>query len=471
MTDIDATLEPDADHGVAAVATLEARQPVWVPGARPPVVTAVEAAGLAAVDEPTGATQAVLSTRLPRHRIGELIIAAREAKLSVVVLVHPGGEGLAVEALRLGGSVAIAEGDAEALRAASGDDDNAARRTDSLLDAFESRLGRSHAEASRLQGSMVNPISGLAGSGALDMKYGGPTPPGSELRFMSMSIPRLADAQLLRLSPDAHALLHRRVALVLRTVCSPYGELYDLGDGAFTLVAARLEVARAEALGATLVDVVEAYVPDTHAPLTIAIGHAGPECSTDVATLRELAGRAELAAGADGRSSVLGAGELVGPLATATELEVMLRLADLADAEHGAPARDDVAQFASDVAARLGFEPREQLLVRFCARVARIGSAVTADSDDLHDTTARLVTATAGTAVAEVLGALDAHWDGTGTPAGLAGSDIPAVARVVAVAEAMAAAHMDPAAILERSATVFDPAAVAAAIDVLGARS
>ena len=462
------TLEADAP---APAGEAPSGPVVWVPAARPPVLTAIEAAGLTAADEPTGATQAVISTRLARHRVGEFVALARAHELPVVVLVHPGGEGLAVEALRLGGHVAVAEGDIDALRSASGDDAATTQRTESLLDAYESRLGRSHTEATRHHGTMVNPISGLPGSGALAMKFAGTAPQGAELRIMSISIPRIADPVLLRFSTDAQALLHRRLAIVLRTVCAPHGDLYDLGDGSFTLVAARLPVADAEALGMMIVDVVEAYVPDAHAPLTVAIGHAGPECSTDVATLRELAGRAELAAGADDRSSVLGAGELVGPLATATELEVILRLADLADAARTLPSRDDVAQVASDLAARLGFEPREQLLVRFCARVAHIGSVVAADGSDQAEATTRLVTTTAGAHVAEVLQQLGAHWDGSGAPASLAGTDIAAAARIVAVAEALTAAGMDHSAVAAHSGTRFDPSVVAAAADLTQVRS
>jgi hypothetical protein len=463
MTTLEADAPPETEQARGAV--------VWVPAARPPVLTAIEAAGLTAVDEPAGATQAVISTRLARHRVGEFVALARTHDLPVVVLVHPGGEGLAVEALRLGGHVAVAEGDIDALRTAWGDDDAAGERTESLLDAYESRLGRSHAEATRHHGTMVNPVSGLPGSGALAMKFAGSAPQGAELRIMSISIARLADPVLLRFSADAQALLHRRLAIVLRTVCAPHGDLYDLGEGAFTLVAPRLGVGEAEALGMTIVDVVEAYVPDAHAPLTVAIGHAGPECSTDVVTLRELAGRAELAAGADDRSSVLGAGELVGPLATATELEVMLRLADLADTARTLPSRDDVAQIASDIAARLGFEPREQLLVRFCARIAHIGTVMAGDGGDRTEATTRLVTATAGAQVAEVLQQLGAHWDGTGTPAGLAGTDIVAAARIVAVAEALVASGSDHSSITAAAGTRFDPSVVAAATDHLPARA
>lgn len=464
MTDLLEATEPAAT-GPAGGAS------VWVPAARPPVLTAIYTAGLVAVDEPDGATQAVISTRLTRHRIGEFVAVAREHRLPVVVLVHPGGEALAVETLRLGGDVAVAEGDIDALRTASGGESSGTQRTDSLLDAYESRLGRSHSEATRHHGTMINPVSGLPGSGALAMKFAGSAPPGSELRIMSIAIPRLADAVLLRFGHDAQAMLHRRLAIVLRTVCAPYGDLYDLGEGSFTLVAPRLEVPGAEALGVTIIDVVESYVPDAHAPLTVAIGHAGPECSTDVATLRELAGRAELAAAADDRSHVLGAGELVGPLATATELEVMLRLADVADATGGAPAREEVSQVASDIAARLGFEPREQLLVRFCARVARIGAVVAADGDQRAAATARLVSATAGPQVAAVLEQLGAHWDGSGDPPGLAGTDISATARIVAVAEALVAAGMDAAALAAGTGTRFDPSVVAAATDLGAHRS
>ena len=60
---------------------------VWVPTARPPVLNAIAAAGLNASEEAAGATLAVLSTRLTRHRLGEFVTVARDLSLPVVVLV------------------------------------------------------------------------------------------------------------------------------------------------------------------------------------------------------------------------------------------------------------------------------------------------------------------------------------------------------------------------------------------------
>ncbi len=472
MTDTDTMLvdEPSAERAPETPADRSAH--VWVPAARPPVVTALEAAGLRLTDDPTAAQRAVVSTRLPRHRVGEFISLAHGHQLSVAVLVHPGGEALAVEALRVGGEVAIAEGDVDALRAMSGAEANPLRRQDSLLEAYESRLGRRHTTASRPAGAMVSPISGLPGSGALAVKMATTAPaPGSETRIMSIGVPGLRDQASVRLSVEAHALLHRRIAIAFRAVCHPHGDLYDLGEGSFLLLAQRLPVHEAERTARHLIEIVEAYVPDAHAPLTVAIGHAGPECSNDLATLRELAGRAESAAAIDERSAVLGAGELVGPLATATELEVTLRLADLADARCDGPSRDEVAKVASDLAARLGFEGREQLLVRFCARVAHIGAVLGgAPGAPGADSAARLLTATAGGNVAAAVRAIGEHWDGTGKPDGLRGSEIPAPARIAMVAEALVRNDFAVAELEAGSGTVFDPTVVAAALDLVGTR-
>jgi hypothetical protein len=440
---------------------------VWIPAARPPVVSALENAGATVLDDPEGAEYAVISTRLARHRIGEYAALARECGLTVLVLVHPGGEAQAVEALRSGGRTAIAEGDVEALRSlhvGDGDEEESdASRVESLLDAFETRLGRS--QATTLSSiTMVDPVSGLPAAGALQIRLGETlVDPEVRMRVVSLSVPALAENTRLRLGIEGYALLHRRIANGMRLMCQTHGELFDMGDGSFVLLAPNLGIPNVALLGEMMVEMVEAYMPDGHLPLAVAVGHAGPECSLDMATLRELAGRAEAAARQEERSTVLGAGELVKSLASATELEVTMRLAQVAAEREGATARDEVA---SELAVRLGFEGRERLLVRFCATVSDIGSALVDEGDDHSEVVSALLGPLAGRAVGAVLRAIDEHWDGSGRPDGLAGSAIPVSARIIAVADQLVADGYATTALEAGAETRFDPTVVRAAMEL-----
>jgi hypothetical protein len=285
---------------------------------------------------------------------------------------------------------------------------------------------------------------------------------------MSVAIPGLTETLRLRFGIDAQMLFHRRISTAMRLLCHGVGDLYDVGEGGFVLIAPGLDLTCVERLGRAIAETIEAYMPDGHVPLIVAIGHAGPECSIDLATLRELAGRAEAAARQEERSAVLGAGELVRPLATATELEVTLKLAELAAERDGAVSRDEVAALAHDIAYRLGFEGRERSLVRFCAAVADIGRVVldgAADSE-APELAAVLLSATAGPTVAAVLRAVGAHWDGSGSPEGLRGSDIPVASRIIAVAEALVASGYAIEQLESQSDSRFDPTVVRAAIEL-----
>lgn len=462
---------PDAAPD-GAVATLPERTGprLWAPAASATVVQALEAGSAVVVDSPEEAAFAVVSTRLARHRVGEYTALAHQERLPVIVLVHPGGESLAVEALRTGGQMAIAEGDADAIRALAGDSEEIDHdaRTDALLDAFEASLGRTQTTA-RTPVTLVDPTSGLPATGALQMRLGAAgTDFQSELRIVTVSIPALGERLRIRLGADAHAILHRRLAGGLHLLCAPYGDLYDNGDGSFVLLAHGLDIVQVERLGRRIVEFVEAYMPDGHMPLTVAVGHAGAECSLDPMTLRELAGRAELAARQEERSTVLGAGELVKPLATATELEVTLRLAELAG-DGDAAGRAAVAALAAQIAARLGFEGRERLLVRFCASVAGIGAALSDDTAEQMKAATTMVGAVAGPAVAASIEAFGERWDGSG-PLGLSGPAIPAPARIIAVAARLVADGNVTAGIEAGAGTEFDPTVVQAALEVVTPR-
>lgn len=440
----------------------------WVPSAKPPVVAALEAAGIQLTGDPDGATHCVVSTRLPRHRITEYITLAQGLGLPSLVLVNPGGESLAIEALRAGAEISIAEGDPIALRALAGDERAIASRTNAILEAYEARIGKPISGNRPSGAALVSPVTGLPAAAALAAKMAAPPPEQMlPMRIVSFSLPALADPGRMRMSSEAATLLHRRLAALFRQICLGHGDLFDLGDGAFALLAPGMTGEEAVLLGEALIDVVQAYTPDSHMPLLLAIGHAGPESSTDLPTLRELAGRAEGTAAKEERSSVLGAGELAGPLATATELEVTMRLARLAEDRLGGPSRDQVATTASDIAARLGFEGEERLLVRFCAHVADVGNAMTNGGESTpQEIAARLVGATAGPFVAAALRHVDEWWDGSGKPDGLSGPSIPAAARIVAVADALVRSGFAVATLEEHSGTRYDPTVVAAAVEL-----
>ncbi len=466
------TPAPDAPvaAAVTAAATPAPKLSVWIPAARAQVVTAIESAGIEVIDSPDGAAYAIVSTRLARHRIGEYVTHAKGIGLEVIVLVHPGGEMLAVDALRAGSQVAIAEGDVSALRDLYLEPEAGNDRIDSLLDAYEARLGRTQA-AAKSNVSFVDPISGLPAAGALATRIAqSGNDPDQNVRLVMITISGLADSQRTRLGTDAQVMLHRRLSIAIRLVMQSAGDVFDIGDGSFVVLAPRLTVPAVEQLGRTLADVVESYTPDGHSPMTVAVGHAGAECSTDLSTLRELAGRAEASARGEDRSTVLGAGELVRPLATATELEVTLRLASLAGEREGAQPRQEVATVASDLAARLGFEGRERLFVRFCAEVADIGSALSVDDGGRAELATKLLGATAGPSVALALRSVSEHWDGTGTPDGASGVDIPAPARIIAVAEALVASSYSMERIERGAGTAYDPTVVAAAAELVRAR-
>jgi hypothetical protein len=468
----DPVTQPTGDEAASALATLlEPTGPkAWAPAARTPVVTALEAGGLQVVDSPDGAAYAVVSTRLARHRVLEYIGMARQEQLPVIILVHPGGEALAVEAVRSGGETAIAEGDVEALRSLGAEDPEEAlgdQRADALLEAFEVSLGRTQV-ASRAPVTLIDPISGLPAAGALQQRLAVLSADSeAALRMVSISVPALGERTRVRLGTDGHAILHRRIASGMKLLCSGLGELFDSGDGYFLLIAPGLSIEGVDRLGAQMAEMIGAYIPDGHLPLSVAVGHAGPECSLDPGTLRELAGRAETAARQEDRSATLGAGELVKSLATATELEVTMRLAEVATTRSGGPARESIAQAAVAIANRLGFEGRDRLLVRFCSLVGSIGAAITDQTDQQAAATVTLVRAMAGPSIAATLGALGEHWDGSGGPKGLAGAAIPTAARIIAVAERLVTDARSTAGIDAGAGTLYDPTVVQAALEVM----
>jgi hypothetical protein len=479
------TTVEDEPHGELAeeavpppVSSFSGGPGAWLMATAAPAADALAGAGFLVTDDGDGAVVAVVSTRSPRHRIADLVAQAAARSLPVVVLTHPGGEAVAADAIRAGATTAIAEGDAGALARLATEPSpatdipptpEAAELSARLMEAYEARVVRGG--TNRAAAAVTSPTSGLPSAAALTLRLATSDVFGS-LRIVCFRVVHFDQAQQ-RMSVEASALLLRRLAVGFRSVCERYGELFDLGNGAYALLAPELDVEGAERIGRSLAAIAEAYTPDPTSPLLLAVGHAGPECSGDLATLRELATRAEGAAALEDTSTVLGAGELVGPMATASELEVMLRLTEMASRTPVGTDRMALAGIAYEIAGRLGFEGAERLLVRFVAHVADIGLVrVPGDENDPlyrnHPVEgAAFLFSTAGPHVAFGVRHTHEHWDGSGFPDGLAGSDIPIAARITAVAEALHTARLDPSAIADGAGTRFDPAVVDAAAELL----
>ena len=450
----------------------------WLLAPATPASDALAGAGFMVSEYPDGASLAVLSTRVPRHRVPDLVAQALAAGMRLLVLAHPGGEAIAADAIKAGATTAVAEGDAAALNRLALDPDpasdippgpEAVTLSARLMEAYEARVVRGG--ASRSAASVTSPTSGLPSAAALALRLATSDAVGS-LRMVSIRVVHF-DHAATRLSPEAAVLLLRRLAVAFRSVCEGHGELFDLGDGAYALLAPDLDVETTERIGRTLALITEGYTPDPQSPLLLAVGHAGPECSGDLATLRELATRAEAAASLEDVSTVLGAGELVGPMATASELDVTLRLAEMASRTRVGTDRLAVANIAYEIAGRIGFEGADRMLVRFVAHVADVGLVrVPGDETDPeyreHPVNgAAYLFATAGPHVAFGVRHSHEHWDGSGFPDGLSGSDIPPSARITAVAEAVHSGGYDPDVLTAGAGTRFDPTVVDAAVDLL----
>lgn len=439
---------------------------LWSVTTNPMSAVSLTNLGYQLVDGPDGADAAIVSTRVPRGEIATLVAeAVKSFPGPVIVLAHPGGELGAVEGVRAGARAVIAEGDKESLEAAlSGQD----RVGATLVDAYDANVGRGVPQ--RVGGAATSQTTGLPAASALAARMSAITTVDSGFRVVSFRILHWIPATA-RMSPEAISMLTRRLAAGFSNVCNGVGELFDLGEGSFLLLASDLTSAGAEQLGTQLAEVAGGYTPDAHAALAVAVGHAGLECGSDPTSLRELAGRAEQAAALEEASNVLGAADLVGPLATATELEVNLKLVEMVERHDDGPPRAEVARLAAELATRLGFEGHERSLVRFVAHMSEIGKVCLGPDayvtgTDLWkqhpETSAAILAPVAGRAAAAAIRAQHEHFDGSGFPDGLSGAGIPFAARIVAVADAYLSAGRALAPITAGAGSLFDPTVVAA---------
>jgi GGDEF domain-containing protein len=472
--DIDDIVGVDPDHLSGIIEDMTEHAPdgveVWLQDTTPSLLAMLTVSGHRYVEDPAEAQCAVVSTRGGKHRVAEAVAIAAAHGLPIAVVTHPGGERLAVEAIRLGALVVLAEGDMSALGPLARGETESELAGSPLVEAYEARIGR--LGGPRSASAATSAVTGLPTEQVLTARLAAlADDPDRPMRLVAMRLLHLSQATT-RMSQDAVNLLYRRIAASFVTVCAKLGQLYDLGTGAFLLVAPGLSVESAERLGLTMSSITEAYTPDAHNRLLLAVGHAGIECGSDPLTLRELASRAEGAAALEDSSTVVGAGELVGPLATATQLEVTMRLVELAESMAGdGPRRVEVAYVASEIATAVGLDPGERSIVRMVAHVSEIGRVTIADpvaSDREHPVAgAKLLASTAGAAVAAGVRHHHEQWDGGGFPDGLTGNAIPAAARITAVADALVRYRYDVTQLRADAGIRFDPTLVDAVEDLV----
>lgn len=403
--------------------------------------------GLSLVDDLADASLVLISTRLARSTLSSELARINEMGAGIVALAHTGGETVAVEIMRSGGLGVIGEGNETALAAyAAGE-----AHDSGLVETYDRRVGSSSGRDQ--PGRDREESTGLPSGSAFEERL--------DVLDQAGELPRVAFLRVLHLDTAAHRLANEATVVLRRRLAGQYrelvrtagAELYALGSNNFALIGVGLSPNRAEYVAHQLARVTESFAPSGHHTLGLAVGHAGPEVATEIATLRELAARALTVAAEGHTSAVVGADSLSLGLASTTELEAALRALQVVERNdqyrpgHG----NRVAALAAEIARHMGFEPTERAQVRLAAHVhdiGKIGLPVEAAGDPAEMTDEHLaswqthplrgahsIRGSAGFQVAEAIEAHHERWDGGGFPRGLAGGDIPIMARVIAVAD------------------------------------
>lgn len=458
---MDSTTDASADADAVHLDRLGAAQPAWDRG-----TVIVLAAGLGEgvrqrladlggyeltedVARAGEADLVLVSTRLVRGDIAVFLDAVSERRGGpLVALVHTGGEGLAVEVMRAGGAGVVAEGNEEALRAYV----TGAGHDTALVETFERQLAQSGGAGDPNRDR--DPATGLPGVGAFEQRL-------TELA-QAGDVPRIAFLRLLHLARPGHrgeqaagALVRRRLAMQATPLARAFeAELFALDEHSFALLGPSLSPNGAEQLGLRLAEVAATFAPNGHAPLALAMGHAGAEVSQELPTLRELAQRALEVAAVEKGGAVVSADTLSLGVSSTTELEAAARMVAFVEQHdcyppgHGAR----VAEIAADLAQQLGYEGAAQTRIRLAGLLHDIGKVglpraalagpggldgELADAFRTHPVRgAEYLRVSGGDHVAGAVRAHHEHWDGGGYPDGLSGGDIPIAARIVAVADA-----------------------------------
>lgn len=402
--------------------------------------------------DPARAAEAKLiavSTRATRARVLPTVRDLRAGGSPIGVVCHAGGEQVALEIMRAGAAGAVAEGHESALRRLIEGDESS---EEPLVLSYEERIGAHRGDDT--SSSALDRVTGLPGLSAFDARLSELIQAGSVARVGFMTVDNFAGA-VVDLDPRGADILRRRLASQYRDIAARTGaEIFSVAPGGFAFVARDVAGKEAQLFGRALIEVTESFAPTGTVPLVLGVGHAGPEISSDINFLKELAERALENAMSQEGSAVINAEDLSNAMVSGTELEMALKLVAYLDELDGRAGSHShrVADYASELGRQLGFEGRELSRIRLAALLHDVGKvglppesvrysdALTGDSLDAYkshaERGARYLALSAGKEVADAVAAHHENWDGTGFPRGLAGDDIPLPARIVAVADA-----------------------------------
>lgn len=438
------------------------------------------------------ASVVVVSTRIPvGETLGTIAEVVASTDVPVLAIVHPGGEATGVRLLNAGAAGMIAEGNELSVVGFLGDGPDPA----AFYETFEVSLDRRPDARRRAGTAETDPVTRLRGPGAMAARL-------AELD----SVPRLGRVRIVgfhdvtrSLTINGKEFFRRRISDQFDQIVTKAGaDIYSLGPADYAIVVEEMSVAQFEALAAELVAAGADFSPDRAGSLAIAIGHAGPEATSNLDTLVELTARCVGLAAELPDHDVVGSDKLAASLATTTELGVINAAIAEVEERDPYPGRhgERVARYAVAIAESLGVEGKDLATIRLAARYHDIGKLDLSDEAiaGMEDTLsgaeleaykghaargAEMMRCVAGAAVAETIGAHHEHHDGAGFPKGLTADEIPVLARIVAVADALdrfsisggAPDRPSPEAIqklTELAGTRFDPTIVEAAVRVYG---
>ncbi len=459
---------------------------LYSPWAPDPLRSRLAAYGYELVDDDEAKSTAaavVVATRYAPPEAVSQICAMETTDIPVIVLTHPAGEATAAALMACGGTAIVAEGNEEAIRLHVED----GSPEEDVLETYAQRLERlGNGDAAPVVFDR-DPASNLPGPAALAERLAALSQAGTVPRYGAVKV---LGSPTGRLGREATKLLKRRLGSQMQQACRIRGaDIFSVGDNEFAVLAEILAADEFASLGHEMSSIASTFAPDRSAPLVLAMGHAGPETGSDVATVRELAERG-LAACVDGSlgERIVGADSLTRVFSATTELEALLQAVDVVEQDdpsgpgHGLR----VERIVADLAQRLGLEGRRLAAVRLAARLHDLGKIhVPADErfpegDDGSEAYrshprlgADIVRIPAGNVVADTIAGHHEHWDGTGFPDGTEGTDIPFEARILAVADALdrwsSAPDPTPEAltrIKDEAGSRFDPTVVAVLEDL-----
>lgn len=378
----------------------------------------------------------IASTRGPEGKL-EAIKEFVKAGIPVAVVSHPGGEQIARQLVSMGAVTVVAEGfEARAIRVVNGESD------EQLVDTYRSDL-EGPADGAPVS---VDPVSGLPGRKQL------------EARLVQLgadgAIPRLLLTEPIGtdpfggLGPVGAGALRRRLANdIVGVVDHRRGEVFDLGGGCFAVLSPDLQLIESIEVAEGITNLASAFAP-LGRPIRMAVGSAGPECGVDIAGLMAITQRA-LAEARSEDPPYRDATDLGGHSPGVIELATALALVEAVDELDPSGAHSlRVSDLAGRISRKIGLSTAQAATVALAARLHDIGKlrfhGAGFDETAADHATCRLEHAAAGEAYVRPGGGIDladmialhhAHWDGTGTPEGVSGEQIPLGARIIAVAD------------------------------------